>query len=461
MNVPRLTELVLALLVHDDKNAKLIRAVLDPEWLESSLQRRFAELAFAFLDTYGQAPKAHDEDLLAGFSDAEQELARTILNNLRSAVEAGINHDYVLSSLEEWVKYKRLSKALTEGLEYLQAGQVDEVESVLAEAQRSRFSVFKPGVFLNEYKDLDLSEQEGDCVLLGIPALDEPRQVPHRKEMWQIVGPAKAGKSWCLIHIARQAILQRFKVLYVTLEMSESRVLQRVVQGHTASLKRRQSGLYTVELQVDELDRLTNIERQPMPDRPILNEIKDLAVDRIKQARIGHRLLIKEFPTKSLSFQRLKAYLDALEGSTKYIPDVIILDYGDLMALPGKEPRWTELGELWGQLRGLAVERNMMMVTATQTNREGSKASTAKDTAVSGDWSKIATADVTLIFNQTESEHDLGIARLLVSDGRNDADKFEILVVQNYAIGQFVIDSVRVPYDYGERLRDAKAQLGG
>lgn len=459
MYVERLTELVLALLIHNDNEAKLIRNVLDPEWLESTIQRKFAELAFTFLDTYNEAPKSHDEDLLAGFSRDEQELARKVLENLRAVVEDGINTEYVRTNLEEWVRAKKYKKAVTESLSYLESGQIDEIESLWAEVQRKRFSVFKPGIFLNDYKDLDLTEQEGDCVLLSIPALDEPRQVPHRKEMWQIVGPAKSGKSWGLIHVARQAIQQRFKVLYITLEMSEARVMQRVVQGITAALKRPQD-LYLVELQTDELSRLAGMERQPMNQkRPILNEIKDLAVDKIAKAHFGNRLLIKEFPTKALSFQRLRAYLDGLEGSTKYIPDVIILDYGDLMALPSKESRWVELGELWGQLRGLAVERNIMMVTATQTNREGAKSSTGKATDVSGDWSKIATADVTLIYNQTGSEHDLGIARLFVSDGRNDVDKFEVLITQNYALGQFVVDSVKVPYDYDVRLRDAHTQI--
>lgn len=100
-----------------------------------------------------------------------------------------------------------------------------------------------------------------------------------------------------------------------------------------------------------------------------------------------------------------------------------------------------------------------MIVTASQLNREGAKSSIGKSTDVAGDWSKIATADVTVIYNQTASEHALGVARLFVSDGRNDADKFEVLITQNYAIGQFVIDSVRVPFDYKDRLKDAHIQL--
>lgn len=450
----------MALLVHDDQQCKLIRSVLDPEWLDSSIQRRLTELAFAFIDTYSEAPKAHDEDLLTGFSSDQQELARVVIGYLRTQFGNGINVKYVLHNLEEWARAKRFNRALTDGLAYLQAGQIDEVETVLAQVLKQRFSVFQPGLFLSDFKHLDLDDNENDHVLMGIPALDETLQVPHRKELWQVVGPAKGGKSWCLIHIARQAIMQHFRTLYLTLEMSEPRVLQRIVQGLMAAVKRPYAELYGVELQTDALGRLMDMHRLPIEGkRPILNEINDLASERIDKLHIGHRLLIKEFPTKSLTIQRLRAYLDALEGSTNFIPDVIIIDYGDLMKLPAREASWTELGTLWGELRGVGVERNAMIVTASQLNREGAKSSIGKSTDVAGDWSKIATADVTVIYNQTASEHDLGVARLFVSDGRNDADKFEVLITQNYAIGQFVIDSVRVPFDYKDRLKDAHIQL--
>ena len=71
---------------------------------------------------------------------------------------------------------------------------------------------------------------------------------------------------------------------------------------------------------------------------------------------------------------------------------------------------------------------------------------------VAEDWSKIATADNVLTYSQTKYERPLGLARLFVSNGRNDEDKFEILILQSYAIGQFCLDSTYMYNQYWAKI---------
>jgi hypothetical protein len=452
LDLNRLTDLVLTLVVHDDDASKLIRSVLKPEWLESSVHQRLLQSAYDYIDRYGEAPKGHDQDLLSAFDERSVDLGKRVLDILRIQQANGINKPYVFDNLEQFGRLKRLLSGITEAQAFAQGSFVDEAENALHEILSARFTSFSPGLFLRDFSKLDFAIPEEDFIRLGIPALDDVGQVPTRKELYQLVAPAKRGKTWWLVHVGRQAILQRKNVLHVSLEMSEKRIIQRYVQSIGAVTKRPDE-VKIATIIPDELGRLSSLEVKNLGRRPQFTDSAHLQ-KRIDGLRVGERLLIKEFPTRSLTFAGLVAYLDALESSIKFVPDVILLDYPKIMALPGKDLR-IELGQLTEDLRGLAAKRNIIMCTVAQSNKEGARAGIVKDTHASEDWSQIGTADVTVTFSQTDSEHMLGVARLFLADGRNDVDKFEVLITQSYAMGQFVLDSVKVPLDYQTRLKEA------
>ncbi|MFH1738370.1 MAG: hypothetical protein ABIH23_05135, partial [bacterium] len=106
------------------------------------------------------------------------------------------------------------------------------------------------------------------------------------------------------------------------------------------------------------------------------------------------------------------------------------------------------LGSLYKDLRGLAVERNIAIATASQTNREfaGKKLITGR--GVAEDYSKIATCDTIITYNQTEAEMRLGTARLYVDKGRNEEAKFSVMIAQSYKTGQFCLRSRRMAPRY-------------
>ncbi len=456
MELNRLTNHILTLLVWDDDSAKFIRNVLQPEWLESSIHRKLVTAAYTYLDTYHTAPKAHDIDLLTELGDKEAQLGKIILDDLKANHEAGVNVKYVRDNLEQFIRHKQLSTAGTEFLEYLTAGQLDEAETTITKVLKQRFSLFEPGLYLKDFGLTDLLTPPEDMVMLGIPALDEVEQVPTRGAVYLIIGGAKKGKSWSLIHIARQAALQRKRVLYITLELSERQVVTRLGMSVAAATKRPQDAFKLVSIQTDELGRFLALDLQQLEKpRPSLQNDKDFITNLIKSTRLGERILVKQFPNKRLTMNGLIAYLDSLETSANFIPDVLIVDQADNLKIAGQQPLRIELGEIYQELRGLAVERNMAVATVTQSNREGVKAGSTKDTHVAEDYSKIGTVDTVLTYSQTQSEKDLGVARLFLANGRNDADKFEILITQHYAMGQFVLDSVRVPADYQARLKES------
>ncbi len=151
-------------------------------------------------------------------------------------------------------------------------------------------------------------------------------------------------------------------------------------------------------------------------------------------------MVVKQFPTGSLTISGLQAYLDLLESTCDFVPDLLLVDYADLMYVDERDYR-IGIGQLYKHLRGIAVERDFAIATASQANRGGVGAVHITERNVAEDFSKIATADTIITFNQTVEEKRLGLARLHVANSRDDGDNITVLITQNYTRGQFVIQS--------------------
>jgi replicative DNA helicase len=161
---------------------------------------------------------------------------------------------------------------------------------------------------------------------------------------------------------------------------------------------------------------------------------------RLRKLRTRARFLIKEFPTSTLSVAGLNAYLDSLAKVHRFVPDVLLIDYPDLMAVDSRNLR-TDLGVIYKQIRGVAVKRNLALATVTQGTRQSTQSRVVSENMVAEDFSKVATADTILTYSQTPEEKKLGLARIMVANARDAEDKYIVLVSQNYATGQFCIDS--------------------
>lgn len=249
--------------------------------------------------------------------------------------------------------------------------------------------------------------------------------------------------TWALCNLGKFALLQRKKVCHVSLEMSAKKMVQRYYQSIFNMSKRKEKSLY-VEFERNTLGRIIDIKMDELFPQYSMDDprIHRKLTKRINNwgHRLGH-LVTKEFPTGSLTLNMLKAYLDNLEAASNFIPDLLIVDYPDLMDINVNNYR-LDLGKVYKDLRGIAVERNIAIAIASQANRGGAEAQTVTDTDIAEDYSKIATVDNVVTYSQTQQEKELGCARLFLANGRNDADRFSVLISQNYNTGQFVLDSV-------------------
>jgi replicative DNA helicase len=454
-----LQENILTLLCFDDANCKIVRAAVTPHIFESTVYREVAGIAIDFIDQYGETVKDHLPDhlegILKGTDTRKADTYEKLVKNLFMAREA-VNGAYVVSQLHKFVRQQTLKSAVIRAVEAIEDGRIDAAEVELTKGLASQSVAFSAGLNLNSTADIlsivDSPEEEG--FELGIPALDSEGIIPRRKELLVFLAPRGKGKSWFITHCAKQALLQRWSAVIITLEMSEKRYAARMLQSFF-SISRRHADVKVTRFVKDKLGDLQDIiqeqiERITMQDPDIKQKLRSRA-DREFRRRPPIR--IKEFPTRSLTVAGLRAYLDGLERFEKFTPDLICIDYPDLMALDSKNLR-LELGELIADIRGIGVARNAAMVVVSQGNRASETATLVTGDMAAEDISKIATADVVLTYSQTPAEKILGLARLFVEKARNEESKLQILITQAYAVGQFCLDSMRLKVDYWSILEN-------
>lgn len=447
-----LQENILTALCFDSQHCRIIRATVRPQLFESKMYREVAGAAMDYLDQFGEPIGDHLadelEDVLQGDDARKASAYKRLLENLYAARE-GVNGEYVVSQLQKFVRAQNVKSAIVEAVELIEDGRVDEAELAMQKGLRAQLTTFDPGInFRDPGQATAFLEHDAEPLLTGIEHLDRYGVGPARKTLYLCLAPTNRGKSWWLIHLGKWAMLQGKCVVHITLEMSAHKTAGRYAQAFF-SISKHAGRARAATLVKNRGGEVIDIGFEDLA-RPSLQDpdIQAYIARRVKREfKRRPPLIIKEFPTGALTMQSLRAYLDNLERLHKITPDVVIVDYADLMSLDAQKKR-EELGELYKGLRGIAVERNLCMVTASQTNREGISSKVVDETHMSEDISKAFTADVVVSYNQTLAEHALQIARLYVAKNRDDEARMMCLITQAYPVGQFCLDSSPLMAEY-------------
>lgn len=459
-----LQENLLTLLCFNSDHCSFIRNTVEENLFEFPY-REVVRRVYRYIDSYNEPPRDHVGDLLEDLisDESKSRIYVDVLENIVSS-ENTISPKYSLDRLDWFVREQHLKSGILEAAEILQSeGEPDleQAEAILVNRMKRRVDVFDIGSSLKSKEAVRSAFVEDDlsCFPTGIPSLDGRGLGPIRSGLHLFIAPPKAGKSTWAVNLGRQSLLQGNRVLVVTLEMRESLYMRRFIQN-LCGMTKRQSSVVVPRFQTNSLGKIEDIFFREVKVKNTLfdgkaDEVAEQKIDRWKDKR--KNLIIKQFPTDQLTVRGLAAYLDRLEDVEGFIPDLVFVDYADLMETDNANLR-VSLGGIYKSLRGLAMERDIAIATASQVNRVGAKSNRSDVTDVAEDFSKIATADCILGYNQTEIERKMGLARILVAAARNDEDKFEIVISQNYAMCQFVRDSVGLTSNYHDLLKSLASE---
>jgi len=456
---------LLILLCFNNEKARTLCGLLKPEYFDA-IYARIVEVVIRYVNQFGDAPGDALPAVLDDIMSKDDAVGKTTKEICMSLLQSRdqVNAKYAIDRLHAFIRRQVLREGIIAASMELQGDvvadeSIDAAEKILLESLRRRIEVFEPGTFLGDadevLKFLNLIDDQ--TFPTGIRELDSRQAGPVRGGLHLFVAPAKAGKTAWLCHLGKMAMLNRMRIAHISLEMSEPRVISRYMQG-MFSVGKRATPTARTDWNIDDQKRFTELIRTAHTPSLSLDadDIREQLRNRITRMKGRlQRIVVKSFATGTLTVEALVAYLDLLADSTGFVPDIILLDYADLMRFDGKDFR-IALGNLYKQLRGIAGERDVAIATVTQANRSASRVGRTSAEDVAEDWSKIATADTVLTYASSAAEREMGLARITVAAHRNDEDKFSVVISQNYASGQFALKSAPMNNTYYDRIKDAE-----
>lgn len=432
---------VLTLICFNDTHCMRLRIDLNVELFSTRTYRLIAETAYDYIDKYGAAPKGHIRDLLEDqLRGKSGELLMKILDAM-DKLAPDLQPDYVLDDLDAFIEKRRMGMAISDAADALDRGDLDKAREAL-HASTALLSKRRPGIWLSDTDAMlrFLNKRDEDQFTSGIEALDVRGITPARKTLLMAIGSKGIGKSWLMIQIAKRNLMLRRSVLHISLENSDELTAQRYVQSLYAMTDKASTTVRVPFFKKDSLGRFLSIEHDTQTPEVLNLASRSTVAKKLQQWKRRARLLISEFPTGGLTVPELAAYLDYLDKAENFRPDLLVLDQAFNMRFNAKDIRASR-GQTIVDLRGLAVLRNMAVVTCWQGNRATDNVKTVTSGHVAEDWSVVGTADTVITISRTQAETDAGLARILVDKARTARDKFIVMITQSYETGQFALDS--------------------
>lgn len=437
-----LQESLLAVIAFDAEAGSLAKSII-PVTSWEKYYRLLATPIYNFWDQYRTPPKEHLVDLVDQVCEANQasaDVLRSIAKSMQDTVET-INRRFVLDQATRFVRQQRLKTAIIEAVDLIEKDQIEKAENMLTRTMVSTAIQQDYGTHMRDTASMmRFLDANVEAFPTGIPILDLVDAGPARKQLQLFIAPTGKGKSWWLVHLGKMALLNRLKVVHLTLEMSEAKVAQRYCQS-LFSLTKRQQTIQLMDIETDEHGKFVSFEKLEEMVRPSFRDpdIRQNLKTRLDKMR-WRNLFIKQMPTGVASIADVEAYLDSLWITHRFMPDLLLVDYADLLKYDHSNQR-AELGRLYKELRGLGIVRNIAVATASQGNRSSEDEKVVRIKHVGEDISKAQTADVVLTYSQTDPEYMIGLARLFLEKNRDDEGKQTLLITQNYKIGQFCMSS--------------------
>lgn len=345
------------------------------------------------------------------------------------------SESYMAESVAEFAKRQAMASTILKSVDWLEKGDFDRIEREVKAAVAVGLNEGGDGYDYYESvkqrsetrRDVISGVKKPTGITTGIAEIDAIlyHKGWGRKELSIMLGGPKSGKTTAMINFAKSASLAGYNVLYVTLEVSAPIIAERL----DASL---------ADIAVKELGMR-------------LGEVEDRVL--AAQKRAG-ALKLHEYPSGTCTpnmvrqlIQRYKSPSMKADGtvSEPIIFDMVVVDYADIMAPNYRTNDTIENSKsVYLDLRAIAQEENLAMLSATQSNREGVKSTTIKAENVADDYNKVRTVDIMISINATDEERANREARLYMAASRNQEGGYTIFINQDLSRMQFIKKVLRI-----------------
>lgn len=377
MNTKKIEDVILTELIYNQDYAKSVIYNIKPEFFDTYSKQVLFEYILKYYDEYLEVP-ASKEVIIIEIQQSDLENKLEIISYINSLKK---DREYILSWLisktEEWAKDKALYIALSKSVDIADGKITDVSKSVIPDILKEALS-FGFSIKLGHDYQSDLEERFNSYCSeeIKIPFDLEPlNQITNggveRKTLNLVMGATGGFKSLFLCHLASRYYLSGMNVFYFTLELSEKKVAQRIDAN-------------IMNTPLNELNKLS------------FKEYVDRFNKSIKLYTTGN-LIIKEYPTVGASAIDFKTFIHETALRKGITPDVVIVDYLNICSsyrIKGSASSTYHVAKsIAEELRGLAVEYDIPVWTATQLTRNAQKSEDPDLSDISESFGVAATCD--------------------------------------------------------------------
>jgi replicative DNA helicase len=302
------------------------------------------------------------------------------------------NEEWLLQETEQFCKKKAVYNAILDSIAIIDGRdkerQDDAIPSLLSDALGVSFDNHVGHSYLSDSDErYEFYHRVEEKIKFDLDMLNKiTKGGLSNKTLNVILAGTGVGKSLFMCHCAAANLLDNKSVLYITMEMAEERIAERI----DANL---------LNLSMDEL-------------KVVDKDIFDTRLDKVRKKSQG-KLIIKEYPTAGAHAGHFRALLEELKLKQEFSPDIIYIDYLNIcssqrLRYGANVNSYTYVKTIAEELRGLAVEYNVPIVSATQTTRSGFTNSDPGLEDTSESFGLPATVDLMLALISTEELEELG-----------------------------------------------------
>jgi len=407
---------ILRSLLNNESYLRKVIPFLKPNYFEGSLKVIFKQIG-AFVDKHNTLPtlEAFRIDL-----EQDEKLSDDMFTEISAMLPeifspADVDEDFLLEKTEKWCQERAIHIGLMKSIDILDGKDENltknAIPDILTEALGVAFDSYVGHDYIDNAEErYEFYTRDEEKLPFDLDNFNKITKggLPDKTLNIALAGTG-VGKSLFMCHVAASSMLQGKNVLYITMEMAEERIAERI----DANL---------LDIPIDQLDKLP---------KTMFTE----KVNAIAKKTVG-KLIVKEYPTGAAHVGHFRALLKELKLKRSFEPDIVFIDYlnicssSRMKAMGGAINSYTYVKAIAEELRGLAVEFAVPLVSATQTTRSGYGNSDPGLEDTSESFGLPATADLmfALISNE-ELEQSGQIMVKQLKNRYNDPGKYKRFVL--------------------------------
>ena len=454
---------ILKNLIYNEDYLRKVLPFLKPEYFTDSESRTLYKEINEFVQTYNSTPTIEAITLAVqekrNLTDDQVEKCKTDLQEIKESASERSELQWLINKTEQFCQEKAIYNAVLGSISILdgkdKTREKGAIPSLLSEALAVSFDNSVGHDYLeNSDERYEFYHKKEERIPFDLDLFNKITKGGLPKKTLNIaLAGTGVGKSLFMCHVAASCMVQGKNVLYITMEMAEEKIAERI----DANL---------LNVTVDDLISLPK-------------DMYDKKIEKLREKTVG-KLIIKEYPTASASTTHFRTLLNELNLKRSFTPDIIFVDYLNIccssrLKAGANVNSYTYVKAIAEELRGLAVEFGVPIVSATQTTRSGFTSSDPGLEDTSESFGLPATADLMFALISSEELEELG--QIMVKQLKNryadpttykrfslgiDRAKMRLYDVEQSAQNDIIDSGNDKPLNtFGDRERPQKKQFSG